>query len=373
MASLPVADAVRMFQTYARRVRLDYELDAADWQPVIGLCRLVEGMPLAIELAAAWTRALSPAEILQELRASVQILERDCPDVAPRQRSMQASFDYSWRMLSEAERMVLMKLALFRGGCTREAAQQVAGATVRALGGLVDKSMLRRDPETGRYQMHELLRQMAEERLKSGRLAEEATRDHADYFLTILNQAQQKAGDERGRAALVKLLDAELDNCRAAVRRSLTAERAEAALRLAMILSEEGDLLHGERADYLEGALQVGGKQLPPALRADAQLQVARIHLQDDLRIDRERWSREAAGALALYEELGDERGMAGALHTLGFCHFGKDFALASAYYRQAIAIQERLGENPSTCVYQLGLIHLLRGIWPRRGRCMVS
>ena len=114
------------------------------------ICRLVQGMPLAILLAAAWMEMLSPAEIVAELSQGYDLLQADLRDLPDRQRSMQAVFDASWRMLDNAEREAFARLSVFRGGFTRDAAQAVAGAGLRRLMSLVQKSLLQRDP-TGRY------------------------------------------------------------------------------------------------------------------------------------------------------------------------------------------------------------------------------
>ncbi|HSR29272.1 MAG TPA: protein kinase, partial [Anaerolineae bacterium] len=156
--------AVKLFVQGARRVRPGFELAGRDQQYVARICRLVAGMPLAILLAAAWVELLSPEEIEGEIAASLDFLETDLRDVPERQRSIQAVFDYSWNLLGERERAVFAGLSVFRGGFLREAAQAVTGATLRELKALVDKSLLHRTP-TGRYEIHELLRQYGLEKL----------------------------------------------------------------------------------------------------------------------------------------------------------------------------------------------------------------
>ena len=163
--------AVKLFIQDAQRVRPGFEPTGEDLAQVIQICQLVQGMPLGILLAAAWMRMLSPAEIAAQLAAhKLDFLEVEWHDVPERQRSMRAVFDYSWRLLSERERQVLAGLSVFRGGFTYPAVQQVAtvdgaAATLRDLMGLVNSSMLQRTP-AGRYEVHELLRQYAEEKLR---------------------------------------------------------------------------------------------------------------------------------------------------------------------------------------------------------------
>ena len=149
-------DAVELFVMYARRSRPDFVLRDEDRTAVTRICQLVEGMPLGLELAANWVRTLSPEDIAEELATDIDLLAAERADMPMRQRSMRAAFDYSWSLLNEAEQDVLMKLAVFRGGCTRESAKIVAGAGVRTLGSLVDQSLLKHDAE-GRYSIHELI------------------------------------------------------------------------------------------------------------------------------------------------------------------------------------------------------------------------
>ena len=128
------------------------------------LCHLVGGLPLAILLAASWTGMLTPAEIAAELEGEsgrgLDLLQTDGQDLPARQRSMRAVFDHSWDLLADRERQVLAGLSVFRGSFTLEAARQVAGASLRALRALMDRSLLQR-AAAGRYAMHELLRQYA--------------------------------------------------------------------------------------------------------------------------------------------------------------------------------------------------------------------
>ena len=122
-------------------------------------------MPLAVELAAGWVEMLSLADIAQEIQQSLDFLETDLQNVPSRHRSIQAVFESSWQQLDKTERDVLSKLSVFRGGFTREAAQAVAGANLRQLAQLVNKSLLQFGKEQNRYSIHELLRQFGAEKL----------------------------------------------------------------------------------------------------------------------------------------------------------------------------------------------------------------
>jgi predicted ATPase len=198
--------AIDLFQRRARQADRRFALAETTAPAVVCICRLVEGLPLAVELAAAWTATRSCEEIARELEHNLDILTATLRDVPERQRSVRATFEYSWHMLSEMERDVFARLSAFRGGFQQEAATQVAGASPATLAALVDKSLLRRDP-AGRYSMHELLRQYAEEKLCAEPQAHEETQGrHARYFAAFLERqverlkgAQQQAFVEIGQ------------------------------------------------------------------------------------------------------------------------------------------------------------------------------
>ena len=178
--------AVQLFLQSARRARVDFELTAANLPPVARICRLTEGMPLGIVLAAAWVDMLSIAEIADEMQADIDFLESEMRDLPPRQRSMRAVFDYSWALLTEKEKDVLAKLSVFQGGFTRQAAQAVTGATLRQLLALVNKSLVQRDVGSGRYSVHELLRQLAESKLRQLPENHDAIQAYSNYFAQLI-------------------------------------------------------------------------------------------------------------------------------------------------------------------------------------------
>ena len=174
--------AVQLFVQSAKRAQIDFALDETSLSQVAEICRLTAGMPLAILLAASWIDMLSLPEIVSEMQADLDFLESAREDLPPRQRSMRAVFDYSWAMLNEKEQDILAKLSVFEGGFTREAAQVVAGASSRLLLGLVNKSLIQRNTTSGRFTVHELLRQLAAEKLAQiGELVQVRTA-HSHYF-----------------------------------------------------------------------------------------------------------------------------------------------------------------------------------------------
>lgn len=180
--------AVQLFMQRARRMQPGFLLDG-NQEAIIAICQAVEGMPLALELAATWLRAMPCQQIAEQIRRDLDFLITPLHNVPERHRSMRAVFDYSWELLSSAECQVLAKLSVFRGGCDLEAAQYVTGASLTMLANLVDKSLLRLSA-TGRYEMHELLRQFAADKLvESGEVTETEQR-HFEYFCALAEQLE---------------------------------------------------------------------------------------------------------------------------------------------------------------------------------------
>ncbi len=215
--------AVKLFLQGARRAQPNFELTGENLSGVIDVCRVVEGMPLAIRLAAAWVAILSPREIAAEIGQGIDFLETDLRDVPERQRSMRAVFDHSWKLLAEREREVFQGLSVFRASFTWEAAQRVTGALLQELRILVNKSLLQRAPTPstslrtgGRYGMHELLRQYANERLEASGTASAVRELHSEYYLNILHQRKVDLFS-KNRPKLTALQAAPAAQARAAV------------------------------------------------------------------------------------------------------------------------------------------------------------
>jgi DNA-binding SARP family transcriptional activator/predicted ATPase len=173
--------AVALFLDRARALRPTFAPDDGALGHVGRICRLVEGMPLAILLAAAWIDVLSPREIADRVAANLDLLEADLGDLPARQRSMRAVFDASWATLTGEARSAFAHMSVFRGGFTDEAARSVAGAGLRILRELVRTSFLQR-PEDGRFEIHELLQQYGAEQLARRPAEQEETLDHHCTF-----------------------------------------------------------------------------------------------------------------------------------------------------------------------------------------------
>ena len=206
--------ALQLFAQSARQTRPAFELNDAVLPAVKKICLSVDGMPLAIELAAAWIDTLSVGEIAVEIERSIDMLETEKRDVPDRQRSVRAVIASAWNQIDASAQDLLKRLSVFRGGFTRHAAQEAAGASLRGLSQLVDKALLRRDPDSGRYSIHELLRQYAEEQLvRSSNLEQAAHEAHAKYFADFMKAREIALHDHRGKTALLEV-EADFDNIR---------------------------------------------------------------------------------------------------------------------------------------------------------------
>jgi predicted ATPase len=207
--------AVQLFQQSARQVHSDFEPRSGELEWIARICRLVQGMPLAILLAAGWVDVLDLDEIAAEISRSVDFLESEMRDMPERQRSMRAVFEYSWNLLSEEEQTVFATMAVFHGGFDRRAAQEITGTNLRMLNNLVNKSLLQREAEARRFYIHKILGQLAEERLEDSGRAGAIREQHSHYYLTYLAKAED---DLKGRRQLDALdeIEADFENLRAA-------------------------------------------------------------------------------------------------------------------------------------------------------------
>lgn len=209
--------AVALFLQRARQIKLDFTPTDSELASILHICRLVEGLPLGLELAAGWLKMIPPNEIAREIERSLDFLTTAARDVPARHRSLRSVFDHSWSLLSVEERSALMRLSVFRAGFTREAAEKVAGTTLHLLSSLADKSLIRRSgTHASRFDLHELLRQYAALHLQAEAAEKDATnKKHAEYYLTLL-QAREPALRSRLQKETLAELRPEIDNIRAA-------------------------------------------------------------------------------------------------------------------------------------------------------------
>jgi predicted ATPase len=184
--------AIQLFQERAQRVRPDFEFTSDDLVYLTRICRLVDGMPLGLELAASWIDLLSVKEISAEIQRSIDFLKTDLVNIPERHRSLTAVCNSTWEYLSDTERDDFARLSVFRGGFTRSAAEQVAGTSLRSLVTLVKKSLLQFDATGERYRFHPYLRQFTSEKLTAQPDDEFKVRDaHSAYFIAELDGHQQ--------------------------------------------------------------------------------------------------------------------------------------------------------------------------------------
>ncbi len=248
--------AVELFIRSAERAWSDFELCDDDLRHVACICRLVEGMPLGILLAAAWVDALSLEEIVDEISQGLDLLQVELRDMPAHQRSVRATFDRSWQRLSAVEQDAFMRLAVFRGGGSRAAVQAVTGASLSLLQALMNKSLLWRAPD-GRYSTHELLRQYADEQLEIAGEITTACDAHSRFYLRFLADREM---DLKGRRQLAALDEVERDfeNVRTAWQQALAQKdydaiglAAESLLWFSMIRGryQEGKTLLQRAAD----------------------------------------------------------------------------------------------------------------------------
>ena len=216
-------DAIELFTQAASRADLSFTLTTENEPFVTRICRLVGGLPLAIELAAAWISQLLPEEIEAQICADLDFLvaPRDAPT---RQKSLRIMFMHSWSLLTEEEQGVLRRLSIFRGKFTAVAAAMVANASASALASLTRKFLLRRDPSK-RYELHEIIRQYANEALLAAPEEHAQMHDgHADYYAALLHRLRPELDGARQGAA-IETIEAEIDNIRVALRSALVRGR----------------------------------------------------------------------------------------------------------------------------------------------------
>ena len=207
--------AVRLFLENARRVDPGFRATGEELAAVLRICSLVGGMPLGVELAAAWVQLLTCQEIADEIERNWDFLTSSLQNIEPRHRSIRAVFEHAWRHLTPEEQAVFRRLSVFRGGFQRQAGEEIAGASLHTLVSFMDKSLVQRSG-MGRYQLHGLLRQFALEKLRAHPDEHRQTRRaHARFFTDLVHRYRHDIRDARALEAL-QVVESELENIRAA-------------------------------------------------------------------------------------------------------------------------------------------------------------
>jgi predicted ATPase/transcriptional regulator with XRE-family HTH domain len=273
-----MVEAEALFVATAQRVKHDFDTEG-EKTALAQICQLVGNLPLAVELGAAWVRIIPCAEIAREIEHGLDILATKLHNVSDKHRSMRAAFEHSWRLLSPDEKAVFSKLSVFRGGFTREAAEQVADATLPTLAALMDKSLLRADAN-GRYDAHELLRQYAREKLIESGEASAGCDLHRDYFLTLAERGGRELFGPNQMDWLNRV-EEEVGNFRAAIAWSNESGDIAAGVRLIVSLHHFWPLRgHQDEAHaYLISILSLPELQVPTTLRAMTLYGAADMHL----------------------------------------------------------------------------------------------
>lgn len=336
------AGAVQLFLQAARRANPEFAVNADDQAAIVRICQLVEGMPLGIELAAAWVRMLSCQEIATEIAASLDFLHTTARGVPARQRSLRAAFDYSWRLLEEDEQIVLRRLAVFNGGFTRAAAAEVAGASLLTLSTLLTKSLVHRD-DSGRYHLHETVRQYAAEKLVEASEGDSLPARHFHYLL----MAAQQVDTARNRAdylTLVSQLIAESDNIQAALTWAFAHDSAQ-ALRLVGILEPYFELRPvRDTLAWLQRGLEIAN-QANVQIADDVQARLLWVAATFAPSLDRTMGFAHQAQEFA--RRAGDLRTLALALSITGNQGIlDGNYAHSAAIYVEAQQIAEQLQDN---------------------------
>ena len=335
-------DAVSLFINRAKRARHDFDL-SAELPHVLTICQWLEGLPLGLELAAAWVKVLPCQDIADEIEKNLDFLSTSHRNVPERHQSLRAAFDASWQRLTPKEQAVFSKLAVFRGGFRREAASEVAGASIPVLASLVDKSLLRVDA-TGRYDRHPLLYQYAREKLaEHPDVQAETQRNHATYYLALaegveptLRGAEQADGLRR--------LEQEMDNFRAVL---AWAEGVDDTLSLnltgtlASFWTIRGYFQEGRA--WLAKALSSPNAQEETAVRAKALLGASRLaYAQGDYAEVRSLLET----CLTTVKALGNRHLLAQTLRQLGrHAHATGDIAGARTFYEQSLELSRALND----------------------------
>lgn len=321
-ASPASADAVDLFLFHARRINAHFSA-AGQAQAIGRICQLVGGMPLAIEMAAAWLRLLTCQEIEAKISGDLAFLAQPGPGAPARHRSMHALFDHSWRLLQPEEQPIFAQLAVFRGGFGAAAAHYVTGATLVTLASLIDQSLLRKAAD-GRYDLHELVRQYAEEKLARVDQRGQATRDrHCAFFAKLV--ADHETALTLGQRPAIMTLRTDVDNLRSAwgwaLEQGHTGQLRQMFLGLLFFYNEQS--WFGEGIQLFATSLQRWAHRAAASpVTAEQRLVEAYLHLgytflriiQGDYHADRDLPEE----CQRLFEEQGDQRALALSLFLRG-------------------------------------------------------
>jgi predicted ATPase len=323
-------DGVDLFIARARAVRPDFESDEA----VPGICRRLDELPLAIELAAARVRALTPMQILERLERRLPLLTGGARDLPERQRTLQATIEWSHELLTVDEQRLFARLAVFRGGATLAAAELIVEADLDPLQSLVDKSLLRYRDE--RFWMLETIREFADDRLRESDELEAVSERHVDHFVRMAETAYAEIAPSA--SAWLAILGPEHDNLRAALDWSRS-RSSDLEAQLAGAVSPYWLMAGHVREAQARVAEALCRHDARDLIRARALTELGR------LRDDENASLASLDAAIGLWRELGDVAGEALAHEIRGYTHIGFGrYAEAQRALEQSLALREQMG-----------------------------
>ncbi len=362
--SLEHYSAVQLFVQRARQMNTHFSLDENN-QAVISICQQVEGMPLGLELAASWLRAMSCQQIVALMASSLDFLTTPLRNIPERHRSLRAVFTQSWNLLSSDEQAILMKLSVFRGGFDLEAAGQVAGASLPLLASLVDKSLIRIDA-SGRYDIHELLRQYAAEKLIQAGEVDAVVKCHLNYFLQLAEEAESHLFSSQ-QIPWFDRLTIEMDNFRAAFTH---AAESESGLRLAVSLG-----WFFSECSYWKEGLDWFERTLAANPIAPAELVAKAFHLVGGLAGhfgDQARLVTYCQQAIEIGKVTDNKKAVAWALSHLGL-YEDTDFQQAGIHLQESLALFREIGDvmGMAHCLIRLAWNSLWQENIPLAGKCV--
>jgi len=362
-------DAVTLFVQRAQAVRPEFALDTGNARAVAAICARLDGLPLAIELAAARSKLFAPEAILARLEKSLALLTAGARDVPERQRTLRGAIDWSYNLLDPPEQALFRRLAVFVGGCTVESAQAVCDPdgelgidVLDALSSLVDKSLLRTTLADGgepRFHLLTTIREYGRECLAARDEAAPVARRYEEHFAALAEEAEQQMQGGRQKAWLDRL-DVERDNLRSALQRAADDGRMELALGMGAALwrfwQQRGHLAEGRES--LGALLARPAATGPTAARARALAGLGGIaYWQADIAAAGTAY----AEALAIERTQDDPSGLAEALYNAGFVlALTGDHAGAQADYEEAASIYEAIGDHAGLNRLREALVFLM-------------
>jgi DNA-binding SARP family transcriptional activator/predicted ATPase/TolA-binding protein len=368
-------EAMQLFIQSAQRVQAEFAVSERERAAVVNICRLLEGMPLGIEMAAAWVRMLSCDQIASEIERSLDFLATPLRGVPQRHRSLRAVFDYSWHLLNPAERSALRQFSLFRGDFSREAAEQVAEVSLPLLLILVDKSLLYCS-RPGRYEMHPVMRQYAAERLAAHPTEQVASQDRfAAFYADFLLDREERLKGSQQKEALVEV-EQEIENIRIAcdyIFKQAKEQEIDQVLESLFFLYEvRGWLLEGE--EMFAKAVQGMTQTVPnwQTLNHRQKYLLARALVAQGrfaLRLSQfEKAGELLEQCLAICEEIGEQRKRGYALNNLAVLAFLLgDYGQAREHLQQGLAIFREVDDvlGLAFTLYSMGNGALAAGNYP--------